>query len=101
MERRNRLSKRLVRPVARHKGAVKFELYTRIGRELAELQAMIDDPATSEAQKINFQTAIKLYHEHELPGRFKWIQDGKVVRHKDIDFRRPYWVEVLHSPPPE
>ncbi|KAM5455522.1 hypothetical protein McanCB49686_003780 [Microsporum canis] len=55
---------------------------------------MIDDPATSEAQKINLQTAIKLYHEHELPERFKWIQDGKVVRHKDIDFRRPYWVEI-------
>lgn len=56
---------------------------------------MIDDPVTSEPQKINLQTAINLYHENELPGRFKWIQDGKVVPHKNIDFRRSYWVEVL------
>ncbi|OJD27481.1 hypothetical protein ACJ73_01120 [Blastomyces percursus] len=60
---------------------------------IAELQAMINDPATDEPQKLNLQTAINLYHTGELPGRFKWIQDGKVVRHKDIDFRRPYWVE--------
>ncbi|OJD27198.1 hypothetical protein ACJ73_01403 [Blastomyces percursus] len=60
---------------------------------IAELQTLIDDPATSEPQKKNLQTAINLYHENVLPGRFKWIQDGKVVPHKAIDFRRPYWVE--------
>lgn len=62
---------------------------------IAELQTMINDPATNESQKINLQIAINLYHAKELPGRFKWIHDGKVVRHKDIDFRRPYWVEVF------
>ncbi|EAS36642.2 uncharacterized protein CIMG_01996 [Coccidioides immitis RS] len=60
---------------------------------IAELQAMINNPATDEPQKLNLQTAINLYHTKELPGRFKWIQDGKVVRHKDIDFQRPFWVE--------
>ncbi|QSS59614.1 hypothetical protein I7I51_09050 [Histoplasma capsulatum] len=60
---------------------------------IAELQAKIDDPATSESQKINLQTVIKLYHDKELPGRLKWIQDGKVVQLKDIDFHRPHWTE--------
>ncbi|KGY15550.1 hypothetical protein PABG_11543 [Paracoccidioides brasiliensis Pb03] len=60
---------------------------------ISELQAMINDPATREPQKINLQTAINLYREKKLPGRFKWIQDGKVVSHKAIDFQRPYWVE--------
>ncbi|KAG5288179.1 hypothetical protein I7I48_10333 [Histoplasma ohiense] len=60
---------------------------------IAELQAKIDDPATRETQKINLQTAIKLYHQKELPGRLKRIQDGKVVPLKDIDFRRPHWTE--------
>ncbi|KAI1912242.1 hypothetical protein LOZ61_003404 [Ophidiomyces ophidiicola] len=60
---------------------------------IAELQAMIDDSATQEPQKLNLQTAINLYHKKELPGPFKWIQDGKVVNHQDIDFWRPYWVE--------
>lgn len=46
-------------------------------------------------RKKNLQTAINLYRENELPGHFKWIQDGKVVPHKNIDFKRPYWVEVL------
>lgn len=62
---------------------------------ITELQTMIDDPTTSEPQKKNLQTAINLYRENELPGHFKWIQDGKVVPHKNIDFKRPYWVEVL------
>ncbi|KAK2801255.1 hypothetical protein FQN50_007815 [Emmonsiellopsis sp. PD_5] len=62
---------------------------------IAELQAMINDSSTSEPQKINLQTAIKLYREKELPGEIRWIQDGKVVRHKDIDFRRPYWNESI------
>ncbi|OAL75712.1 hypothetical protein A7D00_1312 [Trichophyton violaceum] len=60
---------------------------------ITELQTMIDDPTTSEPQKKNLQTAINLYRENELPGHFKWIQDGKVVPHKNIDFKRPYWVE--------
>jgi hypothetical protein len=60
---------------------------------------MINDPATNEPQKINLQAAINLYHAKELPGLFKWIQDGKVVRHKDIDFRRSYWVEVFPFAP--
>ncbi|KAK2785657.1 hypothetical protein FQN52_008345 [Onygenales sp. PD_12] len=60
---------------------------------IAELRAIINDPATSESQKVNLETAIKLYREKELPGELRWIQDGKVVPHKDIDFRRPYWNE--------
>ncbi|KAK2746182.1 hypothetical protein FQN57_003304 [Myotisia sp. PD_48] len=60
---------------------------------IAELQTMIDDPATSEPQKKNLQTAINLYHEKELSGSFRWIQDGKVVPHNNIAFRRSYWVE--------
>ncbi|KMP03836.1 hypothetical protein CIRG_03528 [Coccidioides immitis RMSCC 2394] len=38
-------------------------------------------------------TAINLYHAGDLPARFLYIQDGKVVLHRDLDFRRPYWVE--------
>lgn len=64
---------------------------------IAELQTMIDSPATNESQKKNLQTAIDLYHEKKLPGRFKWIQNGKVVPHKNIDFKQPYWVEVFSS----
>ncbi|EER36860.1 conserved hypothetical protein [Histoplasma capsulatum H143] len=60
---------------------------------IAELQAIIDDPATSEAQKTNLQTVIKLYHDKVFPGPLKWIQDGKVVLLKDINFDRPYWSE--------
>ncbi|KAL2359239.1 hypothetical protein RJZ56_007915 [Blastomyces dermatitidis] len=60
---------------------------------IAQLRAMIDDPATSQAQKINLQVAINLYHSKELPGRFKYIQNGKVVSLKDINFKQPYWVE--------
>ncbi|EGC49137.1 conserved hypothetical protein [Histoplasma capsulatum var. duboisii H88] len=60
---------------------------------IAELQAIIDDPATSEAQKTNLQTVIKLYHDKVFPGPLKWIQDGKVVLLKDINFDRLYWSE--------
>ncbi|EER36800.1 conserved hypothetical protein [Histoplasma capsulatum H143] len=60
---------------------------------IAELQAIIDDPATSEAQKINLQAVIKLYHDKVFPGPMKWIQDGKVVLLKDINFHQPYWSE--------
>ncbi|WEW56265.1 hypothetical protein PRK78_001707 [Emydomyces testavorans] len=60
---------------------------------IAELQAMINNPATDEQQKLNLQAAINLYQTKELPGEFRFIQDGKVVCHKDIDFLRPYWVE--------
>lgn len=62
---------------------------------IAHPQIMIDDRAISESQKINLQNAVNLYHVKELPRRLKWIQDGKFVRHKKIDFRRRYWVEVI------
>ncbi|KAM5441464.1 hypothetical protein MferCBS31731_003535 [Microsporum ferrugineum] len=60
---------------------------------IAELQAMIDDPATSEPQKINLQAAIDLYHRKELPGPIIVIQDGKVVPLAKLDIRRPWWGE--------
>ncbi|EGD97710.1 hypothetical protein TESG_05111 [Trichophyton tonsurans CBS 112818] len=66
-----------------------------VSGRITELQTMIDDPTTSEPQKKNLQTAINLYRENELPGHFKWIQEGKVVPHKNIDFKRPYWVEIF------
>ncbi|KAM5494877.1 hypothetical protein MaudMau93_000175 [Microsporum audouinii] len=52
---------------------------------------MIDDPATSEPQKINLQAAIDLYHRKELPGPIIIIQDGKVVPLANLDIRRPWW----------
>ncbi|EFR03580.1 hypothetical protein MGYG_06578 [Nannizzia gypsea CBS 118893] len=58
---------------------------------IAELQAMIDDPATSEPQKINLQAAIDLYHRKELPGPVVIIQDGKVISLKDFNINRPWW----------
>ncbi|KAG5293156.1 hypothetical protein I7I50_03464 [Histoplasma capsulatum G186AR] len=64
-----------------------------VPERIAELQAIIDDPATSEAQKTNLQAVIKLYHDKVFPGPLKWIQDGKVVLLKDINFDRPYWSE--------
>ncbi|KAM5477076.1 hypothetical protein MauCBS54593_000347 [Microsporum audouinii] len=54
---------------------------------------MIDDPATSEPQKINLQAAIDLYHRKELPGPIIIIQDGKVVPLANLDIRRPWWGE--------
>ncbi|OJD26154.1 hypothetical protein ACJ73_02464 [Blastomyces percursus] len=60
---------------------------------IALLQSMISNPATSEPEKKNLQTAIALYESGDLPGRFKYIQDGKVVPLRSINFQRPYWVE--------
>lgn len=48
-----------------------------------------------EPQEINLQVAIKRFHENELLGRYRYIQDGKVILHRNLDFKRPYWVEVL------
>ncbi|KAK2795550.1 hypothetical protein FQN50_009734 [Emmonsiellopsis sp. PD_5] len=62
---------------------------------IAELEAMIRDPATNELQKKNLHAAISLYGSGDLPGPFRFIQDGKVIPHTDIDFHRPYWVESI------
>ncbi|KAF3898664.1 hypothetical protein GTR04_0045 [Trichophyton interdigitale] len=68
---------------------IKWDVEGRI----AELQAMIDSPATKEGQKINLQVAINMYHEKKLPAPALYIQKGKVISLQDLDTAYPFWVE--------
>ncbi|KAM5469069.1 hypothetical protein MferCBS49748_003280, partial [Microsporum ferrugineum] len=68
---------------------IKWDVQGRI----AELEAMINNPATKEGQKINLQAAINMYHEKKLPAPALFIQKGKVVFPEEIDFAYPFWVE--------
>ncbi|WEW60270.1 hypothetical protein PRK78_005755 [Emydomyces testavorans] len=64
-----------------------------VAGRIKELQAIIDDPTTSEDQKTNLRAAIDLYDNGELPGSCRMIQDGKVVELKYVDFTRAWWAE--------
>lgn len=55
---------------------------------IAELQSLIDDPATVEEQKTKLRAVIELYHRHELLGPYRLIQGGRVVKVGDVEFRR-------------
>ncbi|KAK2855698.1 hypothetical protein FQN49_004933 [Arthroderma sp. PD_2] len=68
---------------------IKWDVEGRI----AELQAMIDSPATKEGQKINLQAAINMYHEKKLPAPPPQIKKGKVISLQELDTAYPFWVE--------
>ncbi|EDN08224.1 predicted protein [Histoplasma mississippiense (nom. inval.)] len=60
IEKRDHLSKRLGRPIARHKGTVKYELYTRVGRELAGARQRARDKLLLEKQeKFDFEEPLR------------------------------------------
>ncbi|EFE38617.1 hypothetical protein TRV_06705, partial [Trichophyton verrucosum HKI 0517] len=68
---------------------------------IAELKAIIDNPETSDEQKINVQVAIDLYGGKMQPIPRVCIQGGQVINLQRLDFSRPFWMEVLslyHSP---
>ncbi|KAI2044257.1 hypothetical protein LOY86_003874 [Ophidiomyces ophidiicola] len=64
-----------------------------VNSRIQELQAMIEDSTTIEEQKVNLYAAIDLYNKHVLPGPYRFIQGGKVVKLQDVDFHRAWWSE--------
>ncbi|OAL62214.1 hypothetical protein A7C99_6791 [Trichophyton rubrum] len=60
---------------------------------IAELKAIINNPETSDEQKINVQVAINLYGGKMQPIPRVCIQGGKVINLQKLDFSRPFWME--------
>ncbi|OJD22957.1 hypothetical protein ACJ73_05688 [Blastomyces percursus] len=60
IKKRDHLSKRLGRPISRHKGTVKYELYTRVSRELAGARQRARDKLLLEKQeKFDFEEPLR------------------------------------------